>query len=86
MEIDYYECVFLAQQGDHDKLVEVLTSFTPVIRLACYKVKKSLRDDLNQVITERLIEKMLSFDLHAVPNFTEHCRNLTYLYAEKCND
>lgn len=86
MIIDYYECVYLAQQGDHDKLVEVLTSFTPVIRLACYKVKRSLQDDLNQIITERLIEKMLSFDLRATPNFTEHCRNLAYLYADKSND
>lgn len=86
MEIDYYEYVYLAQQGDHDKLVELLASFNPVIRSSCYKVKRSLQDDLNQVIIERLIEKIKSFDLHAVPNYSEYCRNIESIQAHTCNE
>lgn len=83
MEIDFYDSVLRAQNGDMEAVTDILANFTPAIRLARHKTKPDLQDDMKQIIVEKLTEKILTYDLSSTPSFSTFCHNLYQLHAKK---
>ncbi|MCP3775923.1 helix-turn-helix domain-containing protein [Paenibacillus sp. MZ04-78.2] len=71
-----FDLVNRAQQGDNEALYEVIAVFLPAIRSARQKIKRDRRDDLEQILVETMINKILSYDLSQTPDFSAFCRQL----------
>ncbi|EFM08580.1 hypothetical protein PaecuDRAFT_4591 [Paenibacillus curdlanolyticus YK9] len=76
MENDLFELVARAQDGDKEALVTVISYIAPAIHGARCKMKGDRQDDLEQVIIETVIKKIMSYDLHTTPDFTDFCRHI----------
>ncbi|MEK4060936.1 MULTISPECIES: helix-turn-helix domain-containing protein [Paenibacillus] len=70
MRDDLFDLVQLAQKGDHKALEAIIQSFFPAIRSQRMNVAADRQDDLEQVIVETMIKKILSYDLTNSPDFT----------------
>lgn len=76
MENDLFDLVQLAQKGDHEALDAIIQSFFPAIRSQRRNVNIHSQDDLEQIIIETIIKKILSYDLSKSPDFTTFCREI----------
>ncbi|MFC4775816.1 helix-turn-helix domain-containing protein [Paenibacillus sp. GCM10023252] len=83
MEEEIFDLVLRAQQGDKEAMSKILLTITPLIRNAQNKVKYDNRDDLKQNIVELLIQKIMSYDLKHIPNFSSFCQMLIEVDDEK---
>ncbi|MBP2000747.1 DNA-directed RNA polymerase specialized sigma subunit [Paenibacillus shirakamiensis] len=66
----------LAQQGDKEALYKILHQFSPLIKKHSRSVRRSDQEDLEQSIHEKLTEKILAYDIHRVPNFSEFMQSV----------
>jgi len=80
MKNELFDLVQQAQNGNKDAMYEIITMFRTVIRNARYKLKADLQDDLEQVIVETIIKKVMAYDLTQAPDFSSFCRQLTKVY------
>jgi DNA-directed RNA polymerase specialized sigma subunit len=74
MENDLFDLVQLAQNGNLQALESIIQAFFPAIRSQRMNVTTGRQDDLEQVIIETVIKKILSYDLSKSPDFTSFCR------------
>lgn len=77
MEKDLFDLVQLAQNGDYYALNAIIQSFFPVIRSRRRTVNVNKQDDLEQIIVETVIKKVLTYDLSTTPDFTTFCRDIS---------
>ncbi|WP_430217372.1 helix-turn-helix domain-containing protein [Paenibacillus humicus] len=77
MEKDLFDLVQFAQNGDYNALNTIIKSFFPAIRSQCRNVNVDTQYDLEQIIVETIIKKVLTYDLSTIPDFTTFCRDIS---------
>lgn len=77
MENDLFDLVQLAQNGNLKALESIIQTFYPAIRTQRMNVITGRHDDLEQVIVETVIKKILSYNLSKSPDFTSFSENIT---------
>jgi|HigsolmetaGSP11D_1036233.scaffolds.fasta_scaffold59284_1 DNA-directed RNA polymerase specialized sigma subunit len=66
-----YDLVKRAQSGDQQALYEIIKKFDSSIRKAKKQTKRQDREDLEQVLMEKLIRAILAYDLNNVPDVSK---------------
>lgn len=73
---DLLDLVYLAQQNDQEAMSQILDYFKPLIRKVCNKSNPQDRSDLEQIINEKVIQAVQTYDLRSVPGFTSFCESI----------
>jgi hypothetical protein len=76
MNNELYDLVQSAQLGDSEAMQEIIGMFRPAIRSAKSKLKSDYRDDLEQILVEIMMKKIMSYNLELCPDYTSFCREL----------
>jgi DNA-directed RNA polymerase specialized sigma subunit len=69
-EPDLYDLVIRAKSGDKGALDDIVRLFRPVIHKASKRAKLQEQDDLEQLMSEKIIRAVYAYDLESVPDFT----------------
>jgi DNA-directed RNA polymerase specialized sigma subunit len=67
--INFYDVVLLVQNGDKEAVNSIIESFKPLIRKTCSKMKYQDGGDLEQLMFEKIIYAVQSYNLKTLPDF-----------------
>lgn len=70
MKNELFDLVLKAQQCDQEAMQKIIRMFRPAIQSAKITVSGDRQNDLEQIIIEKLINKIRTYDISKTPDFT----------------
>lgn len=75
-ETDTFDLVMKAQCGDQESMNQIIKFFHPVIQSVVLKTRLQDQKDVEQVLSERIIRVVQSYDLNSIPDFSTFCKKV----------
>jgi DNA-directed RNA polymerase specialized sigma subunit len=73
---NFYDVVLLAQNGDQEAMNGLIEAFRPLIRKVCGKLKYQDRQDIEQLLSEKIIYAVQSYNFQSIPDFHSFCESI----------
>ncbi|MBO8163440.1 MAG: helix-turn-helix domain-containing protein [Brevibacillus sp.] len=74
--VDLYDLVIRAKNGDKRSMKQIVDLFQPLIQKVCRRAKADERLDLEQHLTEKIIQAVYAYDLDSVPDYSTFCQQI----------